>query len=273
MNVQIFGSPAMMQWWQAANGGFLRPAEGKQAGRHIEMALAHPTSTREEERRAAFTTALTAWYDPTLRPFKWRDSSDLYFVTVCEVLLQRTNAEKVAAASAELFLRFPQPEDLSVADAGEVAHILQPLGLPRRVGQLQVISRAFAHSRREGRVLSTEELRELPGVGPYVLAATRVLALGEVDAVIDEHVLRIFRRVFSIPAPARRHPTRALIGFARELVPPAKAREYNLAILDLGRLVCRPTNPRCDVCPVRAICDYAQLEGGSVGRRSKEVPR
>lgn len=176
-------------------------------------------------------------------------------------MLQRTNAEKVALLSERLFQEYPKPEDLAAAPRDHLAALLQPLGLPRRVDHIKAIAAAFSDARAVGHTLHKEELAVLPGIGPYVLAAVTVLGLGESDAVIDEHVLRILRRVFSIHAPERRHPTKALRHFARSLVPPKKSREYNLAILDLGRLICRPTNPKCNDCPVRQTCDYAASGG------------
>lgn len=212
----------------------------------------------EAWKRHAFASALAAWYDPNCRPFPWRASRDAFYVTVCEVLLQRTNAEKVAPAAKRLFSEYPTPNCLAEADLADIAAILQPLGLPQRVQQVRDIAAAFATGRRQDRELTQEELSKLMGVGPYVLAAVRVIALGERDAVIDEHVLRIFRRVFSVPAPTRRHPTKGLVAFARELVPLDQVIEYNLGILDLGRLVCRPSNPRCFECPVQQACDYGR---------------
>jgi A/G-specific adenine glycosylase len=217
----------------------------------------------EERKREEVSRLLTRWYDPARRPFPWRDSSNVFYVTVCEVLLQRTNAEKVALAADELFRRYPTAQEMASADEIELARILQPLGLPRRVRHIQEIARAFASDAPRATPLGPVELAQLPGVGPYVLAAVKVLALGEPDAVIDEHVLRVLRRVFGVHAPARRHPTRALENFARSLVPAARARSYNLALLDLGRLVCRPNNPKCCECPLRRLCNYARSEGGA----------
>lgn len=209
------------------------------------------------DKRLAFSQALVDWYDPTRRPFPWRQSADVFYVTVCEVMLQRTNAEKVDKAAGQLFDRFPTARAVADAPESELADILKPLGLPRRVQHVRQIASAFAAASDEGRVMAADELRGLPGVGPYVFAAVRALVLGEVDAVIDEHVLRIFRRVFGLRAPARRHPTKGLRAFALGLVPPRHIREYNLAILDLGRLVCRPTHPKIAECPLQHICDYA----------------
>ena len=219
-----------------------------------------PLQRVADSRLQKFTRALVRWYDPDRRPFPWRQSNDPYYVAVCEILLQRTNAEKVATAVDKLFCAFPEPDDLARASRSGLAQILQPLGLPHRIEQIRQVAFTFATARERETEINADDLSRLPGIGPYSLAAVRVLALDQADALIDEHVLRVLRRVFSVHAPPRRHPTKALRQFAKQLVPPRSAKAYNLAILDLGRLICRPRRPKCPRCPVRRMCDYAAAE-------------
>lgn len=224
----------------------------------------------DPHRARRFGEAVADWYDPQRRPFSWRQSSDPYYVTICEVLLQRTNAEKVVSVATELFGRFPRPDDLARADLSAVEQILRPLGLPARARWVKEIAAAFARAEKDGRPIQPAKLEELPGVGLYVASAVRVLVFGSEEAVIDEHVLRILRRAFRVHAPPRRHPTKGLKRFADSLVPPGRAREFNLGLLDLGRLICRPTKPHCHACPVRTYCDYF-TGGGNAYAGSKPV--
>jgi len=203
-----------------------------------------------------FVQALVLWYRPDRRPYPWRESKDLYFVTVCELLLQRTNAEKVLPVVQELFEKFPSADSLANGNSGQVATILRPLGLQKRVCQVINIAQMFAKWGRDGHIVDTQTLMKLPGIGPYSSAAISVLALGRREALIDEHALRILQRVFDLPIHPRRHPTKATKEFATALVP-SQAREYNLGLLDLGRLVCRPRRPCCLNCPVTEVCNYA----------------
>lgn len=207
-----------------------------------------------------FTEALVGWYEPARRPYPWRDSTDPYYVTVCEVFLQRTNAEKVEGVAREFFARFPKPEDVCSGEVQDIERILRPLGLPRRVPQIVEIAAVFADSHARGRDVTEENLRLLPGVGPYTQSALRVMVFGQRDAMVDEHVIRVLRRVFSVPFPPRHYPNRQVREFALGVVSEANPKAYNLALLDLGRLICRKTNPRHDLCPVRAMCDYARFQ-------------
>ena len=209
-----------------------------------------------DSQTAIFVREIVAWYRPDRRPFPWRVSTDTYYVTVCEVLLQKTNAEKVAVVAQRLFTMFPSPKALADGEPGLVEDVLRPLGLRKRASQVREIARAFAGNNHQNDRLDPESLMRLPGVGRYTSAAVGVIALGRPEALIDEHVLRIFRRVFDLVAPPRRHPTKSTREFARTLVPVGKAREYNLGLIDMGRLACRPSRPRCWECPVATACSH-----------------
>ena len=62
-------------------------------------------------------------------------------------------------------------------------------------------------------------------------------------------------RVFGNSLPPRPSKTE-LNEVAKQLLPLGKHQEYNYGLLDLGRLVCRYTNPKCNVCPLSSICDF-----------------
>ena len=36
-----------------------------------------------------------------------------------------------------------------------------------------------------------------------------------------------------------------------EMLPKGKAAEFNEGTMELGALICKPTNPKCDICPVK----------------------
>ena len=52
----------------------------------------------------------------------------------------------------------------------------------------------------------------------------------------------------------RRLTTREAEATAVELGAPLRGRDRLLALMDVGALVCRARNPRCDPCPLRRRC-------------------
>src|SRR5690606_4645313 len=41
---------------------------------------------------------------------------------------------------------------------------------------------------------------------------------------------------------------------AENWLPSARAGDYNQALMELGRTICKPRNPLCEACPVQAHC-------------------
>lgn len=103
-----------------------------------------------------------------------------------------------------------------------------------------------------------DALLSLPGVGPYVADAVRVLAFDETGVFIDTNTVRVAGRYFGFSTHAesrRRRPVREAIA---RLIDQGHSRESNLALLDLAALLCRPGRPFCDQCPVVDHCRYAR---------------
>jgi A/G-specific adenine glycosylase len=110
-----------------------------------------------------------------------------------------------------------------------------------------------------GEVPATEaELLTLPGVGVYTAAAVAAFAFGERTTVVDTNIRRVLARARTgqqYPAPAL---TRAELELAASLVPEdhADAATWNVAVMELGALVCTARSPQCERCPVADLCAW-----------------
>jgi len=74
-----------------------------------------------------------------------------------------------------------------------------------------------------------------------------------IDISVDVHVKRVFARMGFIPM---NKSVDYLIFRARELNPDYPG-VFDLVIWELGRTVCRPTQPACDKCRYSRFCTYA----------------
>ncbi len=90
------------------------------------------------------------------------------------------------------------------------------------------------------------------GIGPETADSIVLYAAGRPSFVVDAYTRRIFSRLGIAPEAATYDGWRAL--FMRALPPDAALfNEYHALIVRLGKEVCRKT-PRCEACPLRAIC-------------------
>lgn len=92
---------------------------------------------------------------------------------------------------------------------------------------------------------SVSVLKEPWRVGDYSARACQIFARGEALALVDTNFARVVGRVLGYEMPGQPHKSDEVYSLLGALVPddPALARAFNLAILDLGALVC-PLSPR-----------------------------
>jgi A/G-specific adenine glycosylase len=199
---------------------------------------------------AAVRRAVLGWYEREQRDFPWRATSDPYAVLVSEVMLQQTQASRVAERFPRFLARFPTPAALAAAPSAAVLAEWSGLGYNRRAIALR---EAAAIVERDGWPADVTGLERLPGIGPYTARAVASLAFGISSGVVDTNVRRWLLRRFGGPDEAG-----ALQALADALAAPGKAdgriADWTHASMELGAGVCRSRAPRCDVCPIAKNC-------------------
>jgi A/G-specific adenine glycosylase len=179
-------------------------------------------------------------------------------------MLQQTQASRVVEAFPRFVARFPDVATLAAASRADVLRQWGGLGYARRAVALQGAARAVVDEHGGIVPRDTAALERLPGVGPYTGAAVASIAYAEPIAAIDTNVRKVMARLTYgrepdvVPAADIRRAA------ARWLVH-GEPGDWNQAVMDLGREVCRPV-PRCDVCPLAGVCRFRAR--GRAGRRS-----
>lgn len=206
---------------------------------------------------------ILGWYAREARDLPWRrPETSPWAVLVSEVMLQQTPVIRVEPVWNQWMSRWPTPAALATTAPGDAIHAWGRLGYPRRALRLHAAASAMV-DRHDGEVPGTlPELLALPGVGAYTAAAVSSFAFGQRAAVVDTNVRRVFSRVVNGTAQAAPALTRAETDLATTLLPEADsdAQSWNVAVMELGALVCLARSPRCPDCPVRDLCAW-QLSG------------
>lgn len=194
-----------------------------------------------------FRRAVLQWARSLDRPLPWRGETDPYRVLVSEVMLQQTQALRVAPHYERFLRRFPSVDVLARASAGDVLRAWENLGYNRRALNLWRTARAVVSD--GGFPQMVDGLRALPGVGPYTARAVASFAFGVEVAAADVNVRRVVARTHGLEGDVQ--------SAADALVPRGRVREWNQAMIDLGAEVCRARNPRCAACPLRRMCAWS----------------
>jgi A/G-specific adenine glycosylase len=167
-------------------------------------------------------------------------------------MLQQTRVEAVIPYYRRFLDRFPSLESLAEAAENDVLTAWSGLGYYSRARHLH---RAAKFIVEQGLPSSYEQVRALPGVGPYTAAAIASIALGLPHAALDGNVMRVISRLTNdaseIASPAAR---RRFAEEADALLDPARPGDFNQAMMELGATICLPRSPACGSCPVAKIC-------------------
>jgi len=209
-----------------------------------------------------------AWFESAGRDLPWRrEGFTAWGTLVSEFMLQQTPVVRVIPRLAEWLERWPTPAHLAAVPSGDAVRAWQSLGYPRRA--LNLHAAAVAITERHGGVVphDIDELLALPGIGDYTARAVAVFAYGNRHPVVDVNIRRVIARAVhgqGEPGPAAR---RDLADMEALLPAPLhEARAFNVAMMELGALVCTARSPKCDVCPIAAQCawraaGYPEFEG------------
>ena len=224
--------------------------------RSVSRCASRPAATLEDVTvlpdprvRRRVRRALLDWYAASHRDFPWRGTTDPYAVLVSEVMLQQTQASRIAARFPRFMARFPTVESLAVAPASAVLAEWSGLGYNRRALALQ---RAASAVVARGWARDIVGLRALPGIGPYTARAVASLAFSVPVGVVDTNVRRWLIRRFGGPDLPGRLQSLA-DGLAATGVGPDVAA-WTHATMEFGASICRARDPRCETCPIARGC-------------------
>jgi len=195
---------------------------------------------------------LLAWGRVNFEDFPWRTSTNEFHALIAEILLQRTKASQVISTYLNLIETYPVPASLARAEVAEVERVIRPLGLKWRAKLLVQLGKAL--EQYDGKVPDEQQaLPRLPGVGAYVSAAYLSLHRKKRRPIVDSNIVRFYGRFFGFDTGPETRRNRGVITLAECLTPARKSKEFNYALIDFTRNICKP-RPDHEICPVKARC-------------------
>lgn len=192
--------------------------------------------------------SLLGWYETDARnSLPWRKTSDIYHIYLSEIMLQQTQVSRVASEYYPKFLqKFPTLSALSKASLEEVFSLWSGLGYYRRAKNLH----STAQLCPEGLPDTPKDLLKLPGIGRYTASAICSFGYKQSVSVVDTNIARVLARFFA----EKDAKEKELWSLADKFLNTKNPTEHNLALMDLGAMVCMPKNSDCDSCPLSKEC-------------------
>ncbi len=187
----------------------------------------------KKEEIAAFRRKIWRFYRRYSRDLPFRKTDDPYKIAVAEIMLQQTQVERVIDKYLAWISRWPSWKDLATASRRELLTAWSGLGYNRRAVYLNKMARIICRD-YDGRLPETpEELRRLPGIGPYTSRAILIFAFNKNLITIDTNIRRVLIHELDLSPEIS---SSKLEEIASRLLPRGRARDWHNALMDYSRL-------------------------------------
>jgi endonuclease III len=188
------------------------------------------------------------------------------------MLSRRTQDQQYRKGYLALKHAFPTWAAMLRARRSAIEKVLTPLGFAHQradhvLAALRKINRDFgrlslARLAKWDTSRALNYLLSLKGVNEKTAKCVLMYAFDREVFPVDTHALRICKRLGLLnPDASEYRATKPL----EAIVPPALRADFHIALIQHGRSICLPSNPRCDECPIRRLCEY--------GRHARKVGR
>ena len=207
---------------------------------------------------------LLDWFAREARDLPWRRTRDPYAIWVSEIMLQQTQVAAVIGYWNRWMESLPTIHALATARIETVLKLWEGLGYYRRARNLHQAAANLVATNQGRFPTDFESILELPGIGRYTAGAISSIAYNQACPIVDGNVIRVLSRVFALSGdPTEKVANAKLWRLAEILVGEAarqsEAREvacshFNQSMMELGALICTPSVPSCDKCPLEKSC-------------------
>ena len=195
---------------------------------------------------------LLSWYDENKQAMPWRDVNDPYKIWLSEIMLQQTQVKTVIGYYNNWIDRFPTIKSVANADQDEILSYWQGLGYYSRALNFHISCKMLVNSNY---VIpnNIDDFMKLKGVGPYIASAVMSIAFNHKVGVVDGNVNRFISRLNAYNIEPIKNRSN-IQNFVNTIVDKNRPGDFNQAMMDFGRNICKPTSPLCNICPLSNYC-------------------
>ena len=220
------------------------------------------------------TNSLLYWYNTNKQPMPWRDDKNIYHIWLSEIMLQQTQIHTVIPYYEAWLDKFPTIQDVANANEDQILKLWEGLGYYSRVLNFHHACKTIITSYDGIIPKNKKEFIQLKGVCKYIDAAVRSIGYGDVVPTIDGNVNRVVARLICLETiPQKSYDT--IYNFLIQHINHEYPGDFNQALMDLGRNICKPKNPQCSNCPIVNHCNAYQqntIEQYPKKIQTKQIP-
>ena len=195
---------------------------------------------------------LLNWYNESNYLMPWRESPNPYNIWISEIMLQQTQVQTVKKYYNNWMKKYPSIYNLSHADIDDILKLWEGLGYYRRAHNILETSQIIVSEYNGNIPNSYKALIQLKGIGDYTASAILSIAFEKKYPAIDGNLKRVLSRLFIIKQNNRLQDNAKK--YALQFMINNNPGDVNQAFMDLGREICLPKKPQCNICPLNLDC-------------------
>ena len=203
------------------------------------------------------TKKILNWYDINKRSLPWRKKTShkkkQYYTLVSEFMLQQTQVTTVIPYFNRFIKNIPDLETLASYDNRKLIKLWEGLGYYSRVRNLKKTSQIIINNFKKKLPSNFLELKSLPGIGDYTASAISSIAFNKPLIPLDGNVERVLKRYLNLKKE-KQIQKENLIEKKKIFGTSIRSSDYAQALMELGALICKPSNPLCNKCPISRNC-------------------
>ena len=203
------------------------------------------------------------WYDNNKRDLPWRHPKSKeqshYYTLISEFMLQQTQVKTVIPYFKKFVYEIPNIKSLSKVDDRKLLKLWEGLGYYSRAKNLKRTAKLILKRKKKHLLPDTlKDLKELPGIGDYTSKAILALEYNRKVIPLDGNIERLIKRIFYL-RKINEIKKENLILKTHLLGYSSRQRDYVQALMELGSLICKPSDPLCNNCPINNTVSYTHL--------------
>ena len=174
-------------------------------------------------------------------------------------MLQQTQVKTVLPYFKNFLLHLPSLESLSRSNERKVLKLWEGLGYYRRARNLLATAKIIVKKYNSKLPKKNIDIKKLPGIGDYTANALSAFIYNQPTIAIDGNVKRVFSRI--INKNENKIDFNKLIDTNKKsLFRTKRHSDFVEALMEFGALICKPKQPECFRCNIKATCGYFKFD-------------
>jgi len=146
-------------------------------------------------------------------------------------------------------------ESLSRINENQILKLWEGLGYYRRARNLLSSAKLLVKEHNSKLPNTLKEIKKLPGVGDYTANALMGFIHNYPTIAIDGNVKRVFARYLN-KKESKINFVKLIENNKKNLFITNRISDLVEAMMEFGALICKPKEPRCNICPISKICKF-----------------